>query len=89
MTSLFGFLSSLVISVKQKNSSAVGQVPPTWRAHLTIQRTALRLKARGRASLNSTGNELSAACSHVRLQTHSIVLHYQLYFEGLFQAEFG
>ena len=28
MTSLFRFLSSLVISEKQKNSSAVGQVPP-------------------------------------------------------------
>ena len=28
MTSLFGYLSSLVMSVKKKNSSAVGQVTP-------------------------------------------------------------
>ena len=28
MTSLFGYLSSLVMSVKKKNSSAVGQVHP-------------------------------------------------------------
>ena len=34
---------------------------PYLRAHLTNDSAALQLKARGRATLNSTGNELSAS----------------------------
>ena len=55
MTSLFGFFVALAISVKQKDSSAV-KIKAIFclGAHLTNDSAALQLKARGRASLNST-----------------------------------
>ena len=89
MTALFAFFVALVTSVKQKNSSAVRSTRYLG-THLTNGRTAFRLEPGGRATLNSTGNELSAFCSNLRLQkdSHAIVLLKQLYFEGGFQADF-
>ena len=54
MTALFVFFVALVISLKQKNSSAVRSTRYLG-THLTNGRTAFRLEAGGRATLNSTG----------------------------------
>ena len=61
-------------------------------AHLTNDSAALQLKARGRATLNSTGNELSAFCFTIlesqapskRLSSFALAV----IFEGVFQADF-
>jgi len=64
ITTLFGFFVALAKSVKQKDSSAVeSKVDPYLGVHLTNDSAALQLKARGRASLSSTGTGCGHHCA--------------------------
>ena len=88
ITGLFGWILCYPSDKRKTKEFMQLQVrsTPYLGAHLTKdRRAALRLKARGRTIPTSTGKELSAFCSHVPFQKDAKVL----YFEGVFQANFG
>ena len=68
---LFGFFVALVISVKQKDLHLKVRSTPYLGAYLTNNSTALQLKASGYATLNSTGNGLSAFCRFSILESRA------------------
>jgi len=94
MTALFGFFVGLAISVKQKDSSQLKVRSTRYLgAQLTNDSAALQLKARGRATLNSTGNELSAFWFSI-LESRAITKTLSSFilavaFEREFQADLG
>ena len=90
-TKLFGFFVALAISVKKRIQVQLKvRSTPYLGAHLINDSTALQLKARGCATLNSTGNKLSAFAwfsilQSGRLQKHSQVLLQLLYLKAYFK----